>query len=425
LEFNRENLGGGVAFSRVTDKKFKSCSVKISFITENSYESSAKSALLFSILATSNAKLPSRTALTEAAEELYGSYISSFCSRLGDYITAGLECGFIADGNTIGKEVISTKAVDILLDCIFDPQLEGGLLSEEYFLMKQKELCDAIAASVNNKRAYAVREARKLIFKGEPAMYSDHGSIEDAMNITREDLSEHLSFLLENAVTEISVSSDGSTAECEKMIKDRFAPFTKRDIKPITYRKNSPLKAEPAFAEVAESINQSKMVMAFKSAYDDIYTVKLFSTMFGGAPFSMLFENVREKLSLCYYCPSAYIDTKGTMIVDSGVENSNLDAARDEIIRQLQQAAEGAFSDELLENSKRFICDSFMSNYDSPYNMQDWYSAQVTRGTAFSPDEICEKLNAVTREQIRDCAASFRLDTVFTVKATGEAVSAQ
>lgn len=397
----------------------------MAFITENSYSSSAKSALLFSILATSNAKLPSRTALTEAAEELYGSYISSFSSRIGDYVTAGLECGFIADVNTIGKEVISTKAVGILLDCLFDPQLEDGLFSEEYFSLKQKELCDAIAAYVNNKRAYAIREARKLIFKGEPAMYSDYGSLEDATAITREDLLDYRRYLFDNAVIEISVSSDGSTSDCEELIKERFRPFANRNVQDITYRTNSPLKAEPLFSEISESMNQSKMVMAFKSDYEDIYTVKLFSTMFGGAPFSMLFENVREKLSLCYYCPSVYIDTKGTMLVDSGVENQNLTAAREEIIRQLHQAAEGGFTDELLENSKRFICDSFMSNYDSPYNMQDWFTAQMTRGTSFTPDEICDRLNSVTKEQIRDCAASFRLDTVFTVKASGEAVNGQ
>ena len=52
--------------------------------------------------------------------------------------------------------------------------------------------------------------------------------------------------------------------------------------------------------------------------------------------------------------------------------------------------------------------------------MQDWYIVQTRRGTAFSPDEICARFNAVTRQEIEQCAASFKLDTVYTLKAVSE-----
>ena len=420
VDFYKEDLGGGVTLGRVTDKKFKCCSVKIAFITKNTYDATAKNALLFSVLATSNAKHPSRLDLAEETEGLYGTYLSAFSAKSGDMICSGLSCAFISDVNTIGKEIISTKAVQLMLDCLFEPHLEDGLFNEEIFSQKQKELSDSIAASVNNKRAYAIREARKVIFKDEPAMYSDYGSPDDALSVTRQDLLDYYKMLRETAAIEISISGDGTTAECEALIKKAFEPFTKRAVAPVRFRSNSPLKPEPVFAGEDARINQSKMVMAFKSDYEDIYTVKLFCTLFGTAQFSMLFENVRERLSLCYYCPSVYVDTKGTMIVDCGVETANIEAAKDEIIRQLSEAAAGAFSDELLENSKRYICDSFKSNYDSPFDMQDWYIVQTRRGTAFSPDEICAKFNAVTRQEIEQCAASFKLDTVYTLKAVSE-----
>lgn len=75
-------------------------------------------------------------------------------------------------------------------------------------------------------------------------------------------------------------------------------------------------------------VSQSKMVMAFKSDYEDIYTAKLFCMLLGATPFSKLFANVREKMSLCYYCSSAYADRKGTLFIDSGVESCNIEKAK-------------------------------------------------------------------------------------------------
>ena len=62
--------------------------------------------------------------------------------------------------------------------------------------------------------------------------------------------------------------------------------------------------------------------------------MRLMSALFGGTPHSKLFLNVREKLSLCYYCSSSYDRHKGIVMVQSGVEQKNIEKAREEILRQ-------------------------------------------------------------------------------------------
>lgn len=421
INYKREELGGGVALSCVADSKFRSCSVRISFVKKNDKLASLKSALLFDLLSTSNENIPSRTALLEETEGLYGSYVSPATTRMGDYMMAGLSCGFISDRSTLYGETISDKMTDIILDCLFKPQLVEGAFKEEYFRMKQKEALDTIAALVNNKRKYAIREAGKIAFKGEPSMYSDFGTVEDALSVTNADLPEFLKYLMDNCPIEICLSGDESIYRCADVIRKRFEPLTKREgIQMPVYRSFSPLKPETAYVSENADIKQSKMVMVFKSDFEDLYTAKLFNVIYGASPTSMLFENVRENLSLCYYCPSAYGDCKNTLFVDSGVETENIDAAREEILRQLGEAAKGNFSDEEIDNAKRALCDGFSSNYDSPYSMQDWYIAQVTRGTAYSPDEVCKMINSITREQLMECAASFKLDTVYVLRAVSE-----
>ena len=53
-------------------------------------------------------------------------------------------------------------------------------------------------------------------------------------------------------------------------------------------------------------ITQAKLVIGLRSgmthAEDDYFAFRVMTDIFGGGPYSRLFLNVREKMSLCYYC---------------------------------------------------------------------------------------------------------------------------
>ena len=120
-------------------------------------------------------------------------------------------------------------------------------------------------------------QAKKVIFEGEPAAVSAIGTVELAENITQEDLLRQHKKLLESAKIEITISGGGNTAAAEKLIRDEMAALVRvSPVEKIDYRHNSPAKAEPVYRELKMQVSQSKMVMAFKSDYEDIYTAKLF-----------------------------------------------------------------------------------------------------------------------------------------------------
>ena len=396
VSYSREELGRGISLTRIYDKKFKSNCVKIAFISPLNEKTACVNAMLQTVLVTSNAEIPSRTKLTSTLTGLYGSSIGTNCGTIGDYQSVGLSASFIGDDYTIDGEVISVQVVRQLLNCLIRPHLVDGKFCEKYFTLRKQELIDAIVATVNDKRGYALLQAKKVIFEGEPAAVSAIGTVELAENITQEDLLRQHKKLLESAKIEITISGGGN------------------------YRHNSPAKAEPVYRELKMQVSQSKMVMAFKSDYEDIYTAKLFCMLLGATPFSKLFANVREKMSLCYYCSSAYADRKGTLFIDSGVESCNIEKAKKAIEEQLEAICNGDFTDEELENTKKSLCGGFKSNYDSVYDIMGWYAAQNTRNTAFTPEEINERIAKLTREDIISCAKTFKPDTVFVIRGEEE-----
>lgn len=69
--------------------------------------------------------------------------------------------------------------------------------------------------------------------------------------------------------------------------------------------------------------------------------MRLMNALLGGTPHSLLFQNVREKMSLCYYCASSYDRHKGVFLIDSGVEETDAARAEEAVLEQLDRASRG------------------------------------------------------------------------------------
>ncbi|MBR1749566.1 MAG: insulinase family protein [Ruminococcus sp.] len=415
VDFSKTELGKGISLTRIYDDKFKSVSVYVFFVKKIAKESVTADALLAKLLITSNSKIKSRTELNKELMRLYGSSIAVASARAGDHQMIGLCANCLSDKFTIGDEKITERVTDIMLDCILAPDINENGFNEKYFSLRKQDLIDTVRASVNDKRGYAIIQARKEIYKDEPAAIPSYGELEQAESIENLQTVEEYHDLLKNAKIELFVVGNSDIEKVVPKLTEAFIALDRGEIDSISFKVPSPVKKEVSNIEEKLDVSQTKLVMAFKTENDDVYANKLMAMLYGASPFSKLFMNVREKLSLCYYCSAGFSDTKNVMIVDSGTEQKNVETAKQEIIRQLELVAKGDFTDEELDNTKLALCSGFKSNYDNTSDMAAWYLTQYTRGTACTPDEICEQIRGISRERIIKAAADMKLDTVYIV----------
>jgi predicted Zn-dependent peptidase len=146
---------------------------------------------------------------------------------------------------------------------------------------------------------------------------------------------------------------------------------------------------------------------------NDILPALVMTDIFGGAPYSRLFTNVREKMSLCYYCSASSVRVKGLLTVDSGVEEANVDKASEEILNQLEIVKNGEFTDFEYESSLKGIADSLRTYNDSQEHLDMWYCVKAVSGNFISPDETAEKIASITKEEIVAAAKNVQLHTVY------------
>ena len=310
-----------------------------------------------------------------------------------------------------GHRMINLDSED---EGIFLTSCAGGARVNCRFPMKKQELIDDIDADINDKRSYALKKAGKVIYENEPAGIPVKGERSDAEALTSEQVWKAYKELLRTARIEIFFVGRELPEKCEKLINDRFSAMDRGTVYSPS-EKLSPLKPEVRYETERLDVLQSKMVMAYKTSIKSPAVRRVFTALFGGLPVSMLFMNVREKLSLCYYCAASFAEKSGVMFVDSGVESENIEPARKEIENQLALTAKGEFSDELLEQAKLAMVCALKGADDSPRNIADWYFSDCTKSEEdiLSPEKLSELIEKVTKKQVMEFAASLKLDTVY------------
>ena len=105
--------------------------------------------------------------------------------------------------------------------------------------------------------------------------------------------------------------------------------------------------------------------------------------------------NVRERLSLCYYCGANYDAVKGAVFVNSGIEFSKKKQTIDEILTQLGNIKKGDITDAELSDAKLRIIDAFfeyeISNKDfcavfcwnGGFTIMTYVKREIERGFAY------------------------------------------
>lgn len=415
LKIKQQSMPNSINFTTIEDPKFKSNCVTIRFITKLNEESASANALIPNILISCNEKFKTRTEITTKLAKLYGSGMSSDTRKLGNNQMISINADFICDKYAFDGENISGEITDILLDCLFKPLIKNDGFADEEFKLRKQELLDSIDNEINEKRVYAFLRANQTIYKDEPTAIPSYGTKKGAQALTPQSVYKAYKNLLKTACIEITLAGGQNLDKVKDRLINAFSKI-ERTPENFEYISYSPIKSEVAECSDELDINQCKMVMAFKTESKNYFANRLMQTMFGGTAFSKLFTNVREKYSLCYYCAASFVEAKGTLAVDSGVEMQNVGKAREEIINQLNALANGDFTDDEIKNAVLSISGDFKSNYDSIRDIGSWYFVQKLRKLDMTPEDAIKVLNAVTREQIIESAKSFKLDTVYLMR---------
>lgn len=417
-----QNIAEGIRFCSVKTDKFKTCRVNISLAMPLDKNASARAILPF-MFSRRCAKYPDYTSLNRVLDVLYGAAVSAGVLKRGEAQVISFSMSAIDDRFALDGDKVALECTKLLADMIFDPLTEGESFPEDIIEQEKRLLVEAIENEQNDKRRYAMLRCEQLMFADEAYGVNRFGSVEDVKALTPDVVYAAWRDVLEKATVQITMVSSMDPQPIVDLIREKFSEIERHPVEIKTLFVSGLPK--PEYISESMPLKQGKLVMGFRTGMrseDDMMpAMKVAVDIFGGGTYSKLFSVVREKMSLCYYCSAALFNSKGIVMVQSGIEDTNEEKAKNEIINQLRLTAEGEFTDEDFSSSIKSLTDSILGNSDTPEEITAWYASQILRNELKAPETYAKEIGNIDRAEVVRAAKTIMLDTIFMLKSSGEA----
>lgn len=411
-----KRLCSGVTLTAVQDAHYKTNRISCSFFLPLQAETASRYAILPRLLTRACESYPDFTRLNQRLSELYGARAGGAVRKIGEVQAVTVAISAIQDCYALDGEAVSGACADLLLEMLFHPALDGDVFRAEDVEQERRQLIEEIEAEFTDKRAYAKSRCEQLMCQGEAYGVDRLGSKETAQALTGREIAAAWREMLRSARVEIMLLGNMDTETISARFQQSFSALGRGEPAPCGTQTGKMPEKVREFTDRYD-VAQAKLVLGFRTKTaepgPDVMAMRLMAALYGGTAHSKLFLNVREKLSLCYYCSSRYDKNKGVMLVESGVEAANKEAAQKEILRQLEAVQAGDFTEEELQAAKLSVANSFRTMADSPAYLENWYITQAFDGAVLSPQEAAEAAEKVSKEQVVACANGVALDTVY------------
>lgn len=414
-------IADGVRLVSVKTDKFKTSRISFTMATPLEGNISAKAILPY-LLHRRCAEYPDFTAFNGMLDELYGAVVSASVSKIGENLILSINMTAVDDRFALNGDKVTDECVELLTKLVFEPIIENGAFPENIVEEEKRLLTEKLEAEQNDKRHYAFDRCEQIMFANEAYGKNRLGTVEEIAALTGKDVYLQWLDLLRSAKMQLTMVGSCEPDMVKNILTEKFSKIERSPaIKETEFFAGFP---KPNYVCETLPVKQGKLVMGFRAGMrnedDNVYPMKVAVDIFGGGTYSKLFSVVREKMSLCYYCSASLFAQKGVVMVQSGIENDNEEKAKNEILNQLKEVAEGNFTNEVFSSSIKSICDGRLSVNDVPESLCAWYAAQMMRENLISPEEQVEKFKAVDKAQVIRAAKTIMLDTVYMLKGNGE-----
>ena len=426
MEFNRTELMPGVFLSHLRSDKFKTACMSVTLLTQLRRETAAMNAVIPFVLRRGTTRYSDMEQLSRRMDELYGAAVEPVVRRIGEIQCIGFYGSFPEPDYLPGGEALLGDTCALMAQLLLDPATRGGLLLPQYVDSEREKLLDIIRSRMNDKRSYALTRCIEEMCCYEDFAVSRFGSESEAENIHYKKLTRHYRELIQTCPVEIFYCGKTDFKAVSAAMREAFSTMPRGE---IDYDIGTDLRMNAVedhvrFVEEEMDVTQGKLVLGFRLGEcmeePDIPALYVFNAVYGSGATSKLFMNVREKLSLCYYASSAVYLHKGIMLVSSGIEFDKLDAARDEILAQLDSVRRGEITDDELRSAKKSVASDLRAVQDSIGELEGFYLSQAPDGLDYGPAELAALAEDVTKDDVQAIAESIECDLIYFLKGSGE-----
>ena len=390
----------------ISSNKFSDVSVAIR--TQLPLERSTITAynILVYMLKTKTELFKTKQALISNLNEAYGMKLDCGLSSYGADLILTTRIQYIRS-DWIEEEDYIHKVKEITDQVLFHSVLDEASFEEAKYLYRNK-----LTRILDDPDGLAIYTCLTTLNTNHEISIPIQGSLDDLDQLTLQDIQNVYSAYLK-ADKHIFVC--GCLDEEMKTYLERMDSSSKlnstRSLLPI-------LDYQEEIIE--KNISQSSIALVYATSTDilseDYYKMFVMNSLLGQSPTSLLFEEVREKHSLCYSISSYLIQFDGALIITLGTNKENIEKAIDLINQQIQRIIDLDFDPELLNTAKKDCIDSLIVAQDYPFSQIDQRFMDVLLSRDTDRDKKIKNIQKVSLEDVSAAAKKLKKISSIIVK---------
>lgn len=338
--------------------KFKDILLSVRFLCPLTRKDALTRSILSAMIQDRCEKYDSKQKVSEALDDLYGASLVARTLTYGKAHMFEFRCKVLNEKFCTSAHL--EKQFELVHQFLFHP-----LLIQESFQEAKDNVMDAIRRKLDKPSSYASNQAFLMMGKNTPFMEACLPELHEIEEITLQDIKDAWKNMMQNNHITVQVQGEIDEDVIHHYIH-RFLPFEHSnelcDSEYLIHRTDVQENAQ------TKAIDQTMLVMLFETGVrasdPDFWKLRCANALFGQLPTSLLFQEVREKRSLCYSISSSVLSFEGCMSISTGISLQRLEETKEVILKQFERMKTGDFSEQELQTAKVMLKDSILSTAD-------------------------------------------------------------
>ena len=347
-------------------------------------------------------KMNSKQKLASTLNLAYGTKVSYGLTSYGDIVTLDVRFQFVRP-DWIEDASYLNKIKQIMDQVLFHSVLDEENFNESVYLLKNRLL-----AQMDDPANLSCMYAFEMAHDKHSISIPVQGDLKDLHTLTLEDV---------QAVYELYMDMAKHFYVCGYVTQELYDYIDSLDSHCAFISERTLLpRVESSYKIYEKNISQTCVSQVYSTGVDissDDYEAQcLLCSVLGQSQKNLLFDEIREKNSLCYSISSSLIRFDGALLIHTGINRKDVNKVLNLIETQMDRLLNMDYDDRYLEIAKMDFKNRIISGLDHPLSLiaQAFFDDLLHRD--ITTQQRIDRIMQVTKEDISRVALRMNLASV-------------
>ena len=347
-------------------------------------------------------KMNSKQKLASTLNLAYGTKVSYGLTSYGDLIQVDVRFQFVRP-DWIEDDSYVNKIKDIM-----DQVLYHSVLDEENFKESVYLLQNRLLAQMDDPANLSCMYAFEMAHEKHSISIPVQGSLKDLNKLILEDVNQIYTLYMDMAK---------HFYICGYITQDLYDYIDSLDSHCAFISERTLLpKVESSYKMYEKDISQTCISQVYSTGVDisslDYEAELILNSILGQSQKNLMFDEIREKNSLCYSINSSVIRFDGALLIHTGVNRKDVNKVLNLIETQIDRLLNMDYDDSYLEIAKMDFKDRIISGLDRPLSLIAQAFLDDLLHRELTTEQRIERIMQVTKEDISRVALQMNLASV-------------